>query len=547
DYFGGYPTIYYTEYGAGSGMSWAGYGGTGTGSSANDAYLIENERQLFALANNVNGGTNYANKYFKLTKNISLTQPFRSIGWYNTGTGANNYFAGTFDGQGYTISNLTITTASNGNNANYMGLFGYVYTGATIKNLNVAVTATGGSYVGGLAGYNMGTISNVMVSGTVSGSGSYIGGIVGVNSGTIKNAYNKATVNGTNSTFGLAVGNVVGINLSAGKMFNIIATGNTTASQYQWVGAMIGQNHGTLQNSFSTGNATGAYYVGGVAGQNGGGTLFNIYSRGTIKATNTYSGGVTGYNNGGTVKYCYYLKGATTAGSTTHNGIGSASTTVTADTANVTTSFTSTASGVGKSRIDILSSAGTLSTSMAVEGQAATTNLLDVLNFAQANLAASSKEYVAWGANSAYFSNYPTIYYTGWDAGSGTKWTGYGGDGDGSTAAKAYLIENEKHLLSLVNEVIAGQNQSGKFFKVAADITLTRDLTSIGMYVTSTSKSNSFNGTFDGQGYTIKGLNISATSNNQPNYMGLFGWNAGTVKNLFVEGNVSGGSYVGGI
>ena len=99
----------------------------------------------------VNAGSKYTGKYFKLGANISLTTAFRSIGWYNPASTENNYFNGSFDGAGYTISGLNVTQTAN-NGTDYMGLFGYVYSAGVIKNLTVSGTVTGGSYIGGVVG-----------------------------------------------------------------------------------------------------------------------------------------------------------------------------------------------------------------------------------------------------------------------------------------------------------------------------------------------------------------------------------------------------------
>ena len=93
-------------------------------------------------------------------------------------------FAGTFDGNNYTISNMTISGSSN------VGLFGST-TGSnvTIKNIVLENVSISGTYrVGGLIGYNNSTtsvIENVAITGSVKGTSSYTGGLIGFNSGAI--------------------------------------------------------------------------------------------------------------------------------------------------------------------------------------------------------------------------------------------------------------------------------------------------------------------------------------------------------------------------
>ncbi len=119
-------------------------------------------------------------------------------------------FTGALDGQGRSISGLTIRASTSD-----AGLFGYVE-GGTIRNLNLANVNVGSTYngaffpnvsVGGLAGYvastanNAATVSGVSVSGQVSGSNaplatSAVGGVIGSNSGIVTNVSSSAAVSG---------------------------------------------------------------------------------------------------------------------------------------------------------------------------------------------------------------------------------------------------------------------------------------------------------------------------------------------------------------
>ena len=158
----------------------ADFEGEGT---ATNPYKIQNVDDLKLLAQKVNNGEAYANKHFQLTANIDLkNEPWTPIGTEN------NFFQGTFDGDGHQITNLTITGGS------YVGLFGYVKN-ATIRNCNVTGTVTGDQYVGGISGYTSENceVSSCYVRGTVSGN-KYVGGIVGKGVGAIKNCYALADV-----------------------------------------------------------------------------------------------------------------------------------------------------------------------------------------------------------------------------------------------------------------------------------------------------------------------------------------------------------------
>ena len=156
-------------------------GGDGT---STDPYIISSAADLQQLANDVNNdGNNYSGKYLKLTADITLDtvedgqSNFTPIGDYS------NQFSGTFDGDGHTISNLTINLPDN----DYVGLFGNVGTGGTVQNVTLDnANISGNNYVGGLVGHNGGTVSGNTAIATVGGDDS-IGGLVGYNyvSGTV--------------------------------------------------------------------------------------------------------------------------------------------------------------------------------------------------------------------------------------------------------------------------------------------------------------------------------------------------------------------------
>ena len=109
------------------------------------------------------------------------------------------------------------------------------------------------------------------------------------------------------------------------------------------------------------------------------------------------------------------------------------------------------------------------------------------------------------------------------------------------TAEDPYLISSEAGLRTFAG--YAEESNYAGCAKLTEDITLTSPWTAI--IPSSGYATEAFAGVFDGDGHTIKGLSINATTTNQ----GLFGViNGGTVKNLRVEGNVSSSkAYVGGI
>ncbi len=167
-----------------SGSTTADFSGKGTQASP---YLIQNRDDLIKLRDRVKDGTGYAGKYFKQTTDIDLD----GIKWIPIGTDdrADTRFKGTYDGDGYEITNL-----NNSDNRYYGGLFGDI-TG-TVKNLAVidCNIISNINYGGAIVG-NGGTVENCYSTGTVSAPKGSAGGISG-NGSTIKNCYSTATVSG---------------------------------------------------------------------------------------------------------------------------------------------------------------------------------------------------------------------------------------------------------------------------------------------------------------------------------------------------------------
>ena len=163
--------------------------------------------------------------------------------------------------------------------------------------------------VGGLVGWNYGTIENSYATGEVIAEGSsfvYAGGLVGENRGTISNSYATGEVTATTSGQSVYAGGLAG--QSNNIISNSYATGNVTAtaegSSTVYAGGLVGWNYGTIENSYATGEVTatgsGDVYAGGLAGENRG-TISNSYATGKVTATGTgrvYAGGLAGENRG---------------------------------------------------------------------------------------------------------------------------------------------------------------------------------------------------------------------------------------------------------
>ena len=147
-------------------------------------------------------------------------------------------FTGTFDGAGYTISDLTINRP-----LEYMvGLFASVY-GATLQNIGLENgTVTGRETTGGLVGLvgDNSSLTNCYSTGTVTTTGGegIVGGLVGVlSSGSLTNCYSTGTVTATG---GMAGGGFVGEVNGNNTITNCYSTGVVTVTEDWLVGGFVG-------------------------------------------------------------------------------------------------------------------------------------------------------------------------------------------------------------------------------------------------------------------------------------------------------------------
>ena len=288
--------------------------------------------------------------YYALGSNINAT----ATSTWNSGAGftpiggSSQAFTGTFDALGHTISSLTINQPS----ATYVGLFGDTGASSVIRNVGlVGGTVSGYEEVGGLVGFNGGSISNSYATGSVSGNhGAYaVGGLVGYNVGSISNSYATGNVyaNGVEVEYSgscgngcnyydyeydspQSVGGLVGFN--GGSISNSYATGSVSGNDgANAVGGLVGYNVGSIRNSYATGSVQSgsvegedeevvqysyscgfstcygydyyysypyyyAYYTGGLVGYNGGGSISNSYAANPYVEGYYYVGGLVGAN-----------------------------------------------------------------------------------------------------------------------------------------------------------------------------------------------------------------------------------------------------------
>lgn len=276
---------------------------------AQGRYQLADAFQLFWFAGLVNGtltdGTEQnTSASAVLTADIDLSGET----WTPIGSESTPYI-GTFDGQGYTISGMTIENAES-----YSGLFGNV-TG-TVKNFTVtgSITITGDETVAKVGGA-VGSLGTASAGGTVSG---VISGV-------------DITVSAGNDHIGGVVGSMP--ENSSPTVENCIYTGKITVTVAAGsVAGIVGYiRTGTIQNCANQGSISvdvgGTGSVGGILGycNNGGIYIRNCYNTGAISADGTDNvGAIVGQNKGtqATVSNCYYLTGSANQGQLTTDAAG---------------------------------------------------------------------------------------------------------------------------------------------------------------------------------------------------------------------------------
>ncbi|MDD4938792.1 MAG: filamentous hemagglutinin N-terminal domain-containing protein [Candidatus Omnitrophica bacterium] len=195
---------------------------------------------------------------------------------YIIGDSGMNRFEGIYNGNGYTISGLTIDTA-----ANEAGFVGFLGGSGKIQNLGLlGVNITGGTAnVGGLAGTNNGWIINCRVTGVISGgASSYLGGMAGNNMGVITHSYVHGSITGTSSLY---VGGLAGYN--AGTIESSYNTGTVTGISSAAIGGLVGFNSGPVRNSYTYASVSAdAGDFGGFAGNDSWGSYSNNFWDSTV-------------------------------------------------------------------------------------------------------------------------------------------------------------------------------------------------------------------------------------------------------------------------
>ena len=567
--------------------------GTGT---VEDPYLISNASQLrwFASQVNDNGKNSIC---AQLTNDIVLGNE----NWTPIGQYARNAYNGTFDGQYHEIQNLKIT----GSASNHYGLFGVVGTG-TVKNLTVsgAVTISGSGYSSyGIAAIasslnSTGTIENCINKATVTGNYNTAGivGYMSNSNGTVTSCVNTGNISGSNS-----VGGIVGQFYGKGTVAHCYNTGDITAAVSK-AGGIVGYLY--VSSSYYKNTVASCYSTGKVSGNSSAAVVGSIYNTSYSTLDKLFFlEGESRTDSNATSKTSDKLKALAatlgeafiTAPADINDGYPifpwqiptyAVTFTITPADAEVTIEgqtgthtdntwtftlpdgtypYTVTAFGYGEKTGSVTVSGGKAEEAVTLSPVAKRT-----VKFTVTPADAASTVTVLWNgqiispeADGSYLlpdgeytytvkaKGYAKVsepltvsraevvsvtltHSTAWDGTTKTQPTGSG------TQAAPYQIENGEHLAWLADKV----NNSTSVTKLYAE--LTDDIDLGGELFTPIGKDfHEFSGSFDGQGHTISGLNVTAQ------YAGLFGSiKDAEIKNVIIQGTVTAAgsnSYAAGI
>ena len=572
-----------------------------------NTYAIDDRNDLHTLATYVNCGRNTCDELtFRQTKDITCDANFSPIG-----NGDNRFgygaFVGTYDGQGFAISGITV----NNPNGENIGLFGYVGTTenhrATIQNVVLRnCTFIGKRYVGAIAGhsiqayYNNCCVENTVTVKAGSDGASELGGIAGCAYGiygriTGCRSAAKVLKNGKQNTskFGGIAGTA-----GNGDIINCFYNGTSsdvTADEY--VGAIIGNREGTIiYNTYHTANGLGAVNGADIipSGENidsqqaasygytiSGGENVSVEVA-VVKIGNT-EGEVLSYDASGLTAYNRYHNTALLythddtqtlycgANQNVHLTLGYTGNDVpvgyycsyTVQNAN---NEDITATALSGSTLTMPASNVTIGHTFIGNPYTVSFNknaadatgvmddqafVYDVSKTLTANtFSRAGYDFAGWSLTpdgDVEYGNEASVSNLTTESGATVilyaKWTTTAWAGDGSKD-DPYLIAYPSQLDLLASNVNSGvSDYENKYFKQTAN--LTYDGTE-NNYTPIGKSSHYFRGHYDGGGYTISGININSTGND----IGVFGYVyfPGTVENVtLANSTIKGFTDVGGI
>lgn len=495
--------------------------------------------------------------------------------WVTIGA-TNHAFAGTFDGGNHTVSGVYILTK----NIGYQGLF--ASSTGVIKNVGVINSyIKGGKYTGAICGYNNGSITDCYSSAVISGNSiGAFGGICGRNeNGTVENCYNTGkiiTVSfNTGSIGGICGDSVDGPIRYCYNLGEIYGNGSTSASIK--IGGICGETYGDIMEyCYNTGKITSTdgneVYTGGICGNNSYTVIRYCYNKGELdgsKVTAVYTniGGICGIINDGTVEYCYNRGNVSAKNGHVGGIIGYCN----EDNEIITTIRCCYSTG-GVTQTNVASReiggiVGSKSSASCVISYCFYNN--EQCSYGAVNCADDETNNVN-GFSRAEMQS--TAFYdlinSGGDADALILFTpDYANENDGypvisaydflkgadGSEANPYIIDTAAKMYYFASLVNSGTDFSGKYIRLDKDVKL-NDTSNVSQWSTAApaytwtpigaGEATAFKGTFDGNYHSVSGLYYNGGNS----YVGLFGYNAGSISRVAVKDSyLKGEQYVGGI
>lgn len=521
---------------------------------------MNSEADLAQLAYLVNEKSkDFSGKTITLAKDLDLSaHEWVSIGYYDATTREHYSFKGIFDGGNYSISGMTINKPS----ANALGLFGTIDNGAIIRNVILTSgSVTGHENVGGIVGaihnsdpacqiINCHVLPGVTISGDIG-----VGGIAGYQYGTISGCSSGASANAEDSCGGLigSLNNTESTSLAncfyygPDKTYAIVGRNFTTSTNVSHCFYAATAVRGVDKLDDSKDKAARVYSV--TAGE--GVTI----SRSKEPTATYYGGKLKFYGDDGCsldgTEYVTEGTSLTVSTTATFQGYETA--------INVEGTGASLNEGtltVGKADVTVSAVKGTpidYTITYNLDGGTASNPLTYTVKSDDITLSNPIKAgytFTGWSGTSlegeanmnvtiAKGSTGERSYTAHWTSVTGDT----NGDWNGHAATSFTTIDNDSKTLSIASE--AEMALLSKDASTYADytVTLTADINLKDYFWTPVA---GFNGTFDGQGHTISGVMINSTAGSQ----GLFGTigTAATVKNLVIaNSSITGGNNTGAV
>jgi hypothetical protein len=542
--------------------------GSGT---ASDPYLISTPAQFANIARATALNSSARSAVYQVSSGVASPLDFTGVTVSRIGN-SSWAFSGTFDGNGKSLTNLSLTADSS---TAKFGIFGSIQN-STLTNFNLSITSLtnslGANFVGGLVGYGLSstvssitaTVGNVTTASTNSPNGT--GGLIGHCGGCIISSITQ-TLTGTVSGYN-AVGGMIGIlastEYSGGSGLgntvtdiNIIKSGSGAVTGYSRVGGLIGTSGYGLTSSnsvtrcsnqgvgvtatytdhcyaggvigflrtsgaggttnvmaqcFSTGRVTGYYRTGGFAGsvEDSTTTINDSYSTGSVVSSgnNTYTGGFVGYTYLSTFNRCYAAPLGSGAGSS--NGI-------TITTASNAGGFIGVINGGTYNSVmwntttasPVLYSPA--NTPAGASGMAALTSTQMQTMAPWANHGYDFYNVWVMPASSATNNGFPILR---WTTGNSLPTLASLFGGGTGTSSDPFILSTATHVRNLNRAMYAGSSGQTAHYFLANDIDLENEAYMIG------SSSYPFSGNLNGNNKTLSNISISVSSGN---YVGLFG------------------------